>query len=279
MYGDGCIYKRFSKETNNHTGTFFSLACALNRPDIIEKLKNNWLKVFKCEIKEYSTKGNWLNLNFSSQKLYQFLLKNEIAKEKAGNLKFPNKILNSPIDIQLSFIGGYFDADGYASDKKKGFVFTSIDLFFLKTIKYILASIGILTKIHIEDRSSKNWQTLYTLVIVGATSKIKFKKSLVESLKMVKTEIHSNRDCFVTIYRSSELLIDNYNNYSYMPDNTQYVSLNCIRKLKENNVKIKIENPVLYQDFIKEIIHIGESEIVELDIDSDFGVFINGFLV
>jgi len=280
MYGDGSLYKKISKITGNHISTNISLACALDRPEIIEKLKTLWGKTFKSDLNIKKCNGEWLVLRISSQQIHKFLLCNDIAKQMAGNLIFPEKILNSPTSVQLSFIAGYFDADGYASDKKKGYVFNSIDKDFLLDIKYILSSIGILTKLHIEDRDDKNWQDIYSLCIVGANAKTKLKAVLVESLKLEKAILSANRDCFLSTYKSKDILVKNYNNYSYTPDNTQYLSTNVLRRLNEDNIDTKIANPVLYQDFIEEICEYeNESNVYDLVLRDTHLFWANGFYV
>lgn len=279
MYGDGSFNKKISKTTGNHIGTGISLACALDRPEIIEKLKINWKKSFKSELNTKKCDGEWLVLIKSSQQIYKFLVNNEIAKQKAGHLIFPKKIINSPSPVQLAFISGYFDADGYASDKKKGYVFNSIDKDFLSIIKYILSSYGILTKLHVEDRSEKKWQDIYSLCVVGASSKIKLKSALNESLKLEKATLSANRDCFLSIYKTNELInIKNHHKYSYIPDNSQYLSVNVLRRLNEDNVETKISNPVLYQDFIEDINEFeDESNVYDLVLIDTHLFWANGF--
>jgi len=279
MYGDGSFDKKISKTTGNHIGTGISLACALDRPEIIKKLKTLWEKIFGSELNTKECDGEWLVLGKSSQQIYKFLEENGIRKEKAGNLIFPEKIMNSPISVQLAFIGGYFDADGYASVKKKGYAFNSIDKEFLLKIKYILSSLNILTKLHVEDRSIKKWQDLYSLCVVGANSKIKLKQVLNESLKLEKATLSANRDCFLSIYKNNKLTnIKSHHKYSYIPDNTQYLSINVLRRLNEDDVETKISNPVLYQDFIEDISEFeNESNVYDLVLVDTHLFWANGF--
>lgn len=279
MYGDGSLHRKISKTTGNQVNAHISLACTLDRPEIAEKLKILWKKIFNIELNTKKCDGEWEVLSISSQQVYKFLLENDIAKQKAGNLIFPENILKSPLSVQLSFIGGYFDADGYASDKKKGYVFTSIDKNFLLKIKYILSSLGILTKIHDEDRSDKNWRTLYSLCVLGASSKIKLKSVLIESLKLERATLSANRDCFLSIYKANDLTdIKNHHTYSYVPDKSQYLSVNVLRRLNEDSVNTKIENPVLYQDFIKEITEYeNESNVYDLVLIDTHLFWANGF--
>jgi len=280
MYGDGSMYKAISKTTGTHTGTEISFACALDRPEIIEKLKIIWNELFGSNLIEKKCDGEWMCLGICSQQIYKFLLANDIAKEKAGSLIFPDKILKSPSSVQLSFISGYFDADGYASDKKKGYVFSSIDKDFLLNIKYILSSLGILTKLHDDDRSKKKWQTLYSLCVVGAFSKINLKNMLTESLKLGKATLSANRDCFLSIYKAKDLfsLNQGHNKYSYIPDDSQYLSTNVIRKAYSDYLKFKISNPVIYQDYVKSVEEFEEESVVyDLVLENTHLFWANGF--
>lgn len=281
MYGDGSFYKKISKTNGNHIGTEISLSCALNRPEIIKKIEFLWNKVFNSKLSTKKCDGEWLVLNMRSQHIYKFLLVNGIAKQKSGNLIFPEKILKSPSSVQSSFIAGYFDADGCVHIKKKRYVFNSIDKNFLLSIKYILSSFGILSKLHVDHRTNKNWNDLYSLCINGKSSKIELKKLLDESLKIKRSNFSLNRDCFLSIYKTTDITdIVSHSKYTYLVDKTQFLSTSAVKQSKKDNISTKISNPVLYQDFIDNITEFEEeSNVYDLVLSDTHLFWANGFYV
>lgn len=280
MYGDGSIFKKISKTTNNHIGTVISLSCDIKSRNIIDKLKVSIKNQFGVDVKELETSGNWINLDIRSQHLYEFLKINNILKEKSHDIVLPDIIKKSRKSVKMSFISGYFDADGYASDKKKGYVFTSVCKDFLLDIKYILQSYGILSKMHMEDRTDKGWRDIYNLAIVGASSKDIFYKTLNESCKLMGSSLSKGRDCFLSNYKSKDILVDsNYNDYSYVPDNSQFLSMNALKRLKEENVSLHNE-AVLYQDLVTSKVDFQkDSKVYDLVLDRVHLFWANGYYV
>jgi hypothetical protein len=95
--------------------------------NLILSLAPTWYKkklypIFCLKLLTNSAKngdGNLEILTLSSVVLMQFLKENDLLKQKSLDIKVPSKIWESSTDVQLAFISGYFDADGYASGKKK----------------------------------------------------------------------------------------------------------------------------------------------------------------
>jgi ribonucleotide reductase alpha subunit len=280
MYGDGSIYKKISNETQNHIATEISLACDSKRPNIINKLKKIFKEQFGKNLNEKYNKGNWINLRINSQYLYDFLIDNFIAKEKSDKIKFPELIKKSNKKVQMAFISGYFDADGSYAKKKKSYRFHSINREFLTDVKLILQTYGILSKISKEDRSNKGWKDLYTLSVPGASSKTKFYESALHSCKVSENILETKRDCFISNYKSKDILIkSNYNDFNYVPDNSQYLSLNTIERLKKDKVELKNESNLYQDELVSKDFYEKDSEVYDLTLENTHLFWANGFYV
>ncbi len=269
-YGDGSIEK-------DKFGEVFalSLACSDSWPKIKDLLKENIKRELSYDVSVSRGDGKLDKLNIFSKILMNFFEKNEILKQKSGQLIFPKKILQSPASVQSAFIAGYFDADGYASGRKKGYVFSSIRHSFLKEIQLILSSFGIMSKIYCENREDKKWQNLYSLCVVGKTSQEKFLQNIGEYSVKVKQVSHvSKRDCWTTPYNSYDLGI-NYNKYNFI-NNKDKISYQAFLKLKdENNL-----DEALLDDEIISILDTEElEETYDLSLETEHLFWCQGFYV
>ncbi|TXT58771.1 MAG: hypothetical protein BAJALOKI3v1_1210001, partial [Promethearchaeota archaeon] len=266
MYGNGYV------ERNNKSPSSIELACSDDYPDIKEKLIKYFQDVFNYKIKKTNCDGKLEKLCIYNKTITQFLLYNNIIKEKSGDLVFPEKITNADINVQCSFISGYFDANGYNSGSKKGYCFSSIDKKFLEKIQLILNSFGILSKLHPENRSKNGWNTLYSMCVIDTMSKNKFYNLMENSIKVRNIEQKSNRDYWKTPFKAKSFGI-NSNNYNYCPDNSQFLSANDVSRLK-NDEELVIDT--LYQDEIINIEYIGEKQCYDLSLEKEYLFWCNG---
>lgn len=259
-YGDGYI----SNDKYGEKG--LELACSNDYSYIKTKLKNIIINIFDYNPIFHKADGDLETLDINNKTIVQFLKYNNLLKEKSSEIKFPDKILDSTISVQLAFIAGYFDADGDCAGKKAGYRFRSINLKFLENIQILLSTYGILSKISFEDRSKNNWKILYTLSVIGKSSTEKFLNKFTNySIKVKLKPFISKRDCWLTPFKAKSFNIK-YNNYKSCPDNSQYISLAVLEKLKIDYPNI-IDS--LVQDKIKTIKYIGEEETFDLVLESE----------
>jgi ribonucleoside-diphosphate reductase alpha chain len=262
-YGDGYVDSRKTLE----------LACSNDYPEIKYKLLSYIKTEFDYEGKIRQGDGALEKVSIHNKTIVNFLKFNGLLKQKAEAIEFPDAILASPPEVQKAFIAGYFDADGDVAGKKAGYRFRSINYKFLETTQRVLSTFGILSKISFEDRSDKGWQTLYTLGIVGQTS-TQLMLDLIESVKISKSQYISKRECWLSPFKAKSFGIK-HNNYSYCPDNTQYLSLATLNKLKSTE---KV-NTYLVQDRIKSIEEVNEDYTYDLQLESEHLFWCNGIYV
>ena len=269
-YGDGYVAK------TEHGNIGLSLACSNDYPKIKEKLKKYCLDIFDYNVsvkKSSPGSGDCEQLQIYNKTIVTWLEENGLLKEKSYGIKMPQSILNSTISVQGAFISGYFDADGYASGRKKGYVFSSISLSFLKEIQIILSTIGVMSKIHTEYRTEKGCKTLYSLAIVGKESQKAFIPFAEESIKTSDLAFISKRECWLTPYKAKSFDIK-YNDYPFCPDNTQYLSRGAATKLKETNFNVV---SYLSQDKVVSIKEIGTGVTYDLALESEHLFWCEGF--
>lgn len=250
-------------------------ACSNDYPEIKEKIANYIKTIFDYDVKITKGDGDLENLSIHNKTIVQFLMYNELLKQKSGNLIFPQKIIDSNKSVQMAFLSGYFDADGYASGKKKGYCFASIDNDFIKEVQNILLSNGVLSKIHKESRRDIGYKDLYSLCVVGKTSQDKFVQLMKFSCKVEECLFVSKRDCWITPFKAKTFDIK-YNNFDYCPDNDHFLSLSTVIKLKNDKQNV-ITN--LVQDCIVKIEECDEAETYDIELESEHLFWCEGFYV
>jgi hypothetical protein len=170
-----------------------SLACGNDHPYITCDLESISITELEYAPKILPGDGNLVKLSIHSKQFIEFLRENDILKDKAGSIKFPYSF-NFTTDLFAAFYSGLFDADGYASGSKKGYALASVDLDLLIGIKLYLATYGIVSKIHKEDRSKMNWRDLYSLCVLGSSSQSILVERFNRSHKIKNLSFVSKRD-------------------------------------------------------------------------------------
>ena len=267
-YGDGCVIHK------NDEVRGLSLSCSNDYETIKEELESVCLSVFGYEISRCKGDGDLEVLFMHNKTIAGFLNHNGLLKEKSHGIVFPDKILRSPSSVQLAFLSGYFDADGYASGSKRGFVFASVCGEFLKKTQIVLSTYGIASKIHVEPREEKGWKDLYSLCVVGSVSQKRFVDLLTISHKVSNNPTVSKRDCWLTPFKAKSFGIK-YNNYPYCPNNSQYLSLSVANRLSSVE---KVVTSLLI-DKISTIEKTSTDETYDLQLESEHLFWCNGFYV
>lgn len=264
-YGDG-----YSDQDRN-----LELACSNDYPEIKERLISYITDVYQYNPHVSIGDGALERIRVNNKAIIQHLKFNELLKQKAGFLQFPSKIFQSKQSVQMAFLSGYFDADGYASGRKKGYCFSSVDDFFLKEVQKLLNINGIFSKIHKENRNDIGRKNLYSLVVVGKTSQDKFVHLMSLSHKINELQFVSKRDCWLTPFKAKSFNIK-YSNFKYCPDNTQFLSLSTVSKLRNDGEDV-VTN--LVQDSIKSIEEYDEVETYDIELESEHLFWCEGFYV
>lgn len=263
-YGDGNI----DRDRN------IDLACSNDYPTIKTKLTFYVNDVFDYRICYRDGDGDLEKLAIHNKTIVEFLKLNQILKQKTECILFPEKIINSPVSVQVAFLSGYFDADGCATNSlKKGYVFSSVCEAFLKECQKVLLSIGVQSKIRCEIREHLNWKNLFSLSVVGKSAQQKFVNYFVYSEKISTLKLVSKRDCWLTPFKAKSFHVK-HNNYSFCPDNTQYLSLSVTNKLKELGLEV-CNN--LITDTVKSIENCGEAETFDLVLEKEHLFWCEGF--
>jgi ribonucleoside-diphosphate reductase alpha chain len=271
-YGDGYVGRQV-----NGKNTCLSFSCSDGWEEIKNKISANVKDIFNYDIKIKKHEDACEDLVIFSRIVLEFLSKNEILKQKAGNLIFPSKILESKKEIVFAFLAGYFDADGCDQKSKKAYKVASIDKDFLLVVQNILSSFGIISRIHKQKREEYKWSDIYSLSINGKKSQSMFRELMSQSIKVQNTIFETkNRDLTKSIYKVKDFNTK-YSRHSYIIDNSQYISYSTCDRLIED---LKIEkNIYLLQDevcSISEYLDGENQEVYDLCLDSEHLFFANG---
>ena len=266
MYGDGYVEKSENAIT---------IASSDDWKDVENKIKKYVFDTFNYDVKIQNRKNERCSkIGIYSKEIIAFLKHNNILKQKADNIIFPEALLLSNKEIVFSFISGFFDADGYVSSKKKSYKISSINEKFLQTIQTIFSSYGIISRISVEKRGN-NWKDLYSLLINGQASQDIFRSLMIESIKITSTKFTSKtKDHTKSIYNIKDFG-SNSTKHKYIIDNNQKLSYSSMLKAKSDlNLN---KNTFLFYDSIESIenLHI-EDDVYDLVLSSEHLFFANG---
>lgn len=269
-YGDGYV-----EYNNNNQPLLLDLACSNDHPEIKSHIKNALTTCFGSW-SERTGDGALTRISLNSIVALALLQDNDLLKQKSADIKVPQIIWSSPIEVQSAFVSGYFDADGYASGKKKGYAFASISKSFLQEIQTILLSNGIVSKIHHESRESKGWNDLYTLCVVGKTSQQELVNKFQASEKIRSSSFVAKRDCIISSRTAKQLDVKS-SKYSYCPNNGK-VSMSVVHQLIQEGA-LDISHNSLFLDEIISIHDCETSETFDLVLEKEHLFWCEGFYV
>lgn len=277
MYGDGCVEK--------HKNIDSSLCIALSDDwkKITDKIINLSEKVFNLTPSIKNKNGEKCSRGrITSREILSYLKEQNLLKQKAEEIIFPEQLWQAKSDVVFAFISGFLDADGCVQKSKKQYKINSIQKTFLLNIQNIFSSFGIVSKIHTEIRKNKvgqeNWKDLYSLTINGPTSQQLFKKLMRESIKVAEISFEDKkRDYTKSIYTILDLG-SNSGKHSYIIDNNQKLSYSSLLKAKKelNNE----QNTFLMCDYVNDIVEQNEEiDVYDLVLPTEHLFFANGLYV
>ena len=270
-YGDGSVeYDKFNEPC------VISLACAHSHPTIQSKLESAIVNTFGYTANVRKGDGAVNKVNINSKLVCSFLHNNGLLKQLHHSLVMPEKLKQSPQSVQASFISGYFDADGYASGSKKGYVIASVCKSMLCEIQKLLFSFGIVSHITVEPPKCLTHKALYSLFITGTSNQRKAVSQLSESVKINNKGFISKKDMVLTPFIPKMLGIK-YNKYSFIGDNSQNISANGFLKLKTLGATSLDE--LLINDTVDTIELVGIDNVYDLQLASHHLFYCEGFNV
>lgn len=270
-YGDGFVEKnRFNEPW------LLSLACGHDWPKIEEKLSKVVYKNFSYKIKSNTGDGAVNKVTIHSKEICSFLEDNGFLKKKAHEISVPAAIFKSPAHVQMAFLAGFFDADGYNSGKKKGYVFSTICRSFAEDIQTLLMANGIISKIHVEDRSAKGWQDLNTVSVTGKHAQSRLVELMGVSVKVCSNKFVAKRDNYRTPFKAKTLGFKRSAQNSFIPDQSQFVS--AATYLKAAPI-FNVDDQLIITDEIVKMEDAGEVDTYDLVLESEHLFWCEGFYV
>ena len=227
MYGDGGVeYDKFNEPL------LISIACAHEHPAVQAQACKIIKSVFGIDASVRPGDGAVNKVTINSKLVCHWLKANSLLKEKSTKIRVPSSILKASSEIQMSFLAGFFDADGTNGKSKKGYSFSTTSFSFAKDIQIMLMANGIISKIHTEDRTSKEWRDLYSVAITGTHAQ----EALVACIdggtfpaEKIYERFISKRDNYTTPYKAKSLGVT-HNQYDFIPDNSHFVSATAYLK-------------------------------------------------
>jgi ribonucleotide reductase alpha subunit/intein/homing endonuclease len=271
MFGDGNVeFDKFGEPL------LVSLACAHAYPDVQDKLVGIISDVFGYKASVRSGDGAVNRVTINSKLICRWLQTNGILKQKSDRIRVPRVIWESGSAIQCAFIAGFFDADGTNGGKKKGYAIASVSYPFVRDLQTMLMASGIVSKIHLEDRSAKGWLDLYTIYITGTHAQERFVDNV--AIFSAKTnDFVSARDNYLTPYTSSGLGIVS-GRYNYVPGSPQHISASAYSQLKKEGVS-EAQDELLITSEVISVECVGEEDTYDLELESEHLFWCEGFYV
>ncbi|MCJ8347761.1 HNH endonuclease, partial [bacterium] len=251
------------------------IAVPHNQPDVESKLSRLVNKNFNYNTPIRAGDGQINRISIGSKLICNWMNINCILKAKSTNITMPSIIINSPSSVQMAFLCGFFDGDGYASGSKKGYAFATTAYSFVKDMQTVLMSNGIISKIHTENRSNLGWSDLYTLTVTGAHAQSRFVELCGQSIKVSTKKYITSKDYNITPYNAKQVGVKRSAVNSYIPDNGQYLSGNTfLRSTASQNINA---GQILLQSEIVSIEEVGVEETFDLVLDEEHLFWCEGY--
>ncbi len=270
-YGDGYVDRK------NGEPIGLSLACSNDWPGVKDRLAAIASKIFNYNIIFSPGDGDLDDAKLGSKVVVMWLAHNNLLKEKADSICLPQKIIDSPSDVQMAFFSGVFDADGYASGKKKGYVLASIQKEFLLQVQKILLSNGIVSRLHSEDRQKQGWNTLHTLCVVGSVSQtILVERAAKWSEKINQSKHVSKRENIITPYIPQDFAVQ-YGKIPYIQGSVN-MSLAAYQKYLKESARTDMPE-LVFKDSIENIAAAGVASTFDLVLETEHLFWCEGFIV
>lgn len=270
-YGDGFV----RRDKFNEPISLF-MACGHAWPRIEDKLSKIIKETFSCEAKSGAGDGAVNTLAIHSKEICSFIQVNGLLKDKAHEITIPIAVFNSPAYVQMAFLAGFFDADGYNSGKKKGYVFSTACREFAESIQLLLMANGIVSKVHVEDRSDKGWRNLNSVCVTGSHAQSRLTELMGASVKVQSNNFVAKRDNYTTPFKAQTLGFKRSAENKFIPDGPQLVSVAAY--LKASPI-FGVEDEVLISDKVVKVEDAGETDTYDLVLESEHLFWCEGFYV
>ena len=263
-FGNGSTYLKTGGR--GIKGVEFSFSVSDRKPEILRRLKNGLASIFGIEPNIKRGAGALWKIVFHSKWLYFFLQANSLLKTYAEQVRIPEAIQSSPDEVLAAFLAGYFDADGYASGAKKGYVYSTTSPTMAADLRRELFRLGIVIKTTREERENEGWQDLYQIAVVGASAQRRFVSTVGRySVKVQEIEHVSKRDAILTPF-TSRILGIHYNRSPYIPDPSQQLSVATLERYI-TETEVDLEGADLFvQDKIAHLEPLGEEETYDIEV-------------
>ncbi len=274
-YGDGHVpFDRFNEPLA------LEMSCAHDWPNIEEKLKRIVNVVFSYDASVKCGDGAVNIVSVHSKLICGWLKHNGLLKDKSTEIRMPSRILKASPYIQMSFLAGFFDADGYNGGAKRGYIFSTVSKEFAYDIQTILMANGIISKVHKEDRTNVGWRNLYSVAVTGRHAQQRIVS--MPSVKVAKNRFCARRDNYLTPFKAATLGVS-HSKYAYIPDNTQFVSANAYLKLSGEKQPpgelYATFGELLIKSSVKSIESVGRISTYDLVLDEEHLFWCEGFYV
>ncbi len=177
-------------------GKGISIAIANDRPEDLQRLITAITRCFNRVPKLRKGDGAVTRLELYSRIPNEFLKLNGLLKDYSVTVRVPEKIFTSPKSVVEAYIAGVFLGDGTNRGGKGGLRISTVSKEFAQDLQLLLINLGIPSKIKKQLRKEKNWRTLYTVTVNGATFMQKFLKLLAPYTQKVFDKKPSARNGF-----------------------------------------------------------------------------------
>lgn len=257
-YGDGYVHKNKA----------LKLATADSYPQIRERLIDIAKKQFGITPIIHNGAGAVKSVCLYSVELIQWLSINGMLKDYSTNIRVPEIIFRSDRESILSFIAGYFDADGSVAKKKKGIKISSVSKVMLQDVQILLAHCGIMSQISTFARANPKWLDMHELYIRGNIHKERFSND-VPTCKDTSIAV-GQRDMTITYDRGVANKLAPQYRKNIWATNQKIVTANQLTKIHDRVVEYGDIDTAIE---IEEILNLSEDTITSIEYKQDEETF------
>lgn len=258
-HGDGYTYK----------GKLLEVSVNNKDAEIIEKIKRYRKDVFGHDAGCSNGDGDCTIVHLCGTEGCKLLEENGTNKPKTEFLRVPEIIFNSPSSVQMSYLSGLFDADGYASGRKKGYSLCTINPMFAQDVRKLLLINGVFAKLHFELPKEENWKTKYYVNVVGKYNQTKFVAKMKESVKVQNKLFISKTDHILSpfIVGTEGIKKEPFIGYKKFISNQALVKCGMYG------------DAMMSLDYVESVSDAGEAHVYDIELESENMFWCNGFYV
>jgi adenosylcobalamin-dependent ribonucleoside-diphosphate reductase len=249
-FGNGCIVQNKG----------LSASIPNDKPAIRDRITSAIQHLFNLTPSIEPGDGECTNVVAFSRVLIEWLRQNGLLKHKADQIRVPESIFQSSSTVALSFVAGYFDADGCNRGSKGGYGIDSISIDMLRDVQQILSANGIVSHLTITRRAKEGWEDIGRLIVSGRVFRQRFVQ-LVPACKCTSVDRGYEGTTYPLAMYDALHIQDKYRQRVF-DRSAGRVSYSAIQKIER---RVRADHKMELADKLSEMLHYAPDEIARIE--------------